>query len=172
MIRRPPRSTLFPYTTLFRSDDVSFSDLRQPWPFRRSLHARAIDALRRAGARRIVYDVQFTEPTSAREDLALYEAVERAGDVVLATTETDGHGGTNVLGGDENVEAAGAHAAAANLETDRGGIIHRFPYATGGLRSVAVVTGGLVGRGPAPSAFEDDGAWIDFAGPPGTVPTV
>src|SRR2546430_4960835 len=23
MIRRPPRSTLFPYTTLFRSDDVS-----------------------------------------------------------------------------------------------------------------------------------------------------
>src|SRR5260221_4215003 len=23
MIRRPPRSTLFPYTTLFRSDDIS-----------------------------------------------------------------------------------------------------------------------------------------------------
>src|SRR5256885_7914361 len=25
MIRRPPRSTLFPYTTLFRSDGVSFA---------------------------------------------------------------------------------------------------------------------------------------------------
>src|SRR3712207_6960644 len=25
MIRRPPRSTLFPYTTLFRSDDFKFS---------------------------------------------------------------------------------------------------------------------------------------------------
>src|ERR1039458_28915 len=25
MIRRPPRSTLFPYTTLFRSGDVEFS---------------------------------------------------------------------------------------------------------------------------------------------------
>src|SRR2546422_1231705 len=24
MIRRPPRSTLFPYTTLFRSDDIGF----------------------------------------------------------------------------------------------------------------------------------------------------
>src|SRR3712207_9058528 len=24
MIRRPPRSTLFPYTTLFRSDDAAF----------------------------------------------------------------------------------------------------------------------------------------------------
>src|SRR5256885_17246960 len=36
MIRRPPRSTLFPYTTLFRSEAggkaVSFgSDAHQPW---------------------------------------------------------------------------------------------------------------------------------------------
>src|SRR5438477_1355862 len=28
MIRPPPRSTLFPYTTLFRSDDASASDAR------------------------------------------------------------------------------------------------------------------------------------------------
>src|SRR5258705_8400634 len=28
MIRRPPRSTLFPYTTLFRSHPVSIGDLR------------------------------------------------------------------------------------------------------------------------------------------------
>src|SRR5215208_7408140 len=43
-------------------DDVTFSDLERQWPFPRSLHARAIDALRRAGAKQIVYDVQFTEP--------------------------------------------------------------------------------------------------------------
>src|SRR2546427_2960209 len=29
MIRRPPRSTLFPYTTLFRSDDLSLRDKAQ-----------------------------------------------------------------------------------------------------------------------------------------------
>src|SRR3712207_7776207 len=29
MIRRPPRSTLFPYTTLFRSRLESFEDLRE-----------------------------------------------------------------------------------------------------------------------------------------------
>src|SRR3712207_7251589 len=29
MIRRPPRSTLFPYTTLFRSAHVSFHHVRQ-----------------------------------------------------------------------------------------------------------------------------------------------
>src|SRR5260221_9545199 len=32
MIRRPPRSTLFPYTTLFRSDPVS-SLLCEEWDF-------------------------------------------------------------------------------------------------------------------------------------------
>src|SRR3712207_8053469 len=31
MIRRPPRSTLFPYTTLFRSEVVHNQD---PWPVR------------------------------------------------------------------------------------------------------------------------------------------
>jgi CHASE2 domain-containing sensor protein len=153
-------------------DDVTFSDLERQWPFKRSLHARAMDALRRAGAKRIVYDVQFTEPTKEREDLALFRSVERAGNVVLATTETDGHGGTNVLGGDDNVAAARAHTAAANLETDRGGVIQRFPYAAGGLRSVGVVTAGLAGHAPAARTFDRDGAWIDFAGPPGTVPTI
>ena len=153
-------------------DDVTFSDLERQWPFPRSLHGRAIDALRKAGARRIVYDVQFTEPTSEREDLALFRAISRADDVVLATTETDGRGGTNVLGGDENVHAAGAHAAAANLETDRGGVIHRFPYSSGGLRSVAVVAAELSTGQPLPvQAFDDEGAWIDYAGPRGTIPT-
>src|SRR2546430_8949170 len=30
MIRRPPRSTLFPYTTLFRSDERRAQDSRKP----------------------------------------------------------------------------------------------------------------------------------------------
>src|SRR3989454_8746340 len=33
MIRRPPRSTLFPYTTLFRSVLVSFADKTEPMAF-------------------------------------------------------------------------------------------------------------------------------------------
>src|SRR2546430_7075360 len=32
MIRRPPRSTLFPYTTLFRSSDIDLYLLRVPAP--------------------------------------------------------------------------------------------------------------------------------------------
>src|SRR5258708_29202880 len=36
MIRRPPRSTLFPYTTLFRSDSSVRRRLRQCHPSRRA----------------------------------------------------------------------------------------------------------------------------------------
>ena len=45
--------------------------------------------LHAAGAREIVYDVQFTEPTRRREDLALFNAIGDAGGAVLATSESD-----------------------------------------------------------------------------------
>src|SRR5256885_7444035 len=40
MIRRPPRSTLFPYTTLFRSDGAA---IRRELTGRRPLHAQHVD---------------------------------------------------------------------------------------------------------------------------------
>src|SRR5260221_10780557 len=40
MIRRPPRSTLFPYTTLFRSVSPS-STHRRPWPIASSTATRS-----------------------------------------------------------------------------------------------------------------------------------
>jgi len=55
-------------------------------PLRRRLHARALDRLRRAGARAIVYDVQFTEPSaSPSDDNALFDAVRRAADAASPT---------------------------------------------------------------------------------------
>jgi CHASE2 domain-containing sensor protein len=154
-------------------DDVTFSDLARQWPFPRSLHARAIDRLRADGARRIVYDVQFTEPTTPREDLALYRAVARARNVVLATTEVDDHGRTNVLGGDANLARAGAWAAASNLPTSAGGVIRRVRLSVSGLETVAARTAELTtGRPPAEGAFAGGGALIDYRGPPGTIPTV
>src|SRR2546425_5857720 len=51
MIRRPPRSTLFPYTTLFRSPTTSAERGRQPHHFPRSIGARLINDGRRAPRR-------------------------------------------------------------------------------------------------------------------------
>jgi HD-GYP domain-containing protein (c-di-GMP phosphodiesterase class II) len=152
-------------------DDVTFSDLGKPWPFPRHLHARAVDALHRAGAREIVYDVQFTEPTRPREDLALYSALDRAGGAVLATSETDERGHTNVLGGDANLRAIGARAAASNLPDEEAGVIRRFTFEMGGLETLAVAVAERQGRHVDRAAFGPDGAFIDFRGPSGTIPT-
>ncbi|HEX7297946.1 MAG TPA: CHASE2 domain-containing protein [Solirubrobacteraceae bacterium] len=153
-------------------DDKTFSDLDLHWPFPRRYHAQAIDRLRRDGARVIVYDVQFTEQTTLRDDNALIEAVDRARNVVLATAETDERGNTNVLGGPDVLNSIGAQAAASNLPEGRGGVLQRFEHTHAGLPTLATVAAGLVGRAPPRSAYEKGGAWIDFHGPPKTIDTV
>jgi HD-GYP domain-containing protein (c-di-GMP phosphodiesterase class II) len=153
-------------------DDRTFSELRLQWPFPRSLHGAVIERLHADGAKAIAYDIQFTEPTVAREDLALYRAVARAGDVVLATTEVDPSGHTDVLGGDENVRHANAVAATSNLPADPGGIIRRYHYAQLGLQSFAVATARVDGHPISSGRFTGTGAPIDFRGPPGTIETV
>src|SRR5690349_23785830 len=42
MLRRPPRSTLFPYTTLFRSGDGNPINKRNAWQARSLLYVRLI----------------------------------------------------------------------------------------------------------------------------------
>src|SRR3712207_6581237 len=52
MIRRPPRSTLFPYTTLFRSEPVEgFESVRHSVPMLSLANARKIEDLREWDAR-------------------------------------------------------------------------------------------------------------------------
>ena len=154
-------------------DDVTFSDLDRQWPFPRSLHGRVIDQLHKAGAKEIVYDVQFTEPTKPAEDMALYDAIGRAGGATLATTEVDSRGHTNVLGGDDNLRAVHAQAASSNLPVDGDGLKSRFQYSVEGLASMAVVAARRAG-GPklTQSMVPAHGAWIDYRGEPGTFPTV
>ena len=153
-------------------DDVTFGDLGVRWPFRRSLHARVIDRLTRAGARAIAYDVQFTEPTKVAEDNALIEAVDRSPRIVLATTEVDAKGRSNVLGGEELLAEIGARSGNALLNQDEGGVQRRLPYSVGGLEGFAVVAAELATGHPVdPADFDGGDAWIDYAGPPGTVPT-
>ena len=153
-------------------DDVTFSDLKLQWPFPRSFYGRAVDRLHAAGAREIVLDIQFTEQTKPREDLALYDAIDRAGGAVLATSETDGHGGTRVLGGDDNLARIGARAAAANLPEDPDGVIRRFRHSEGGLETIAVAVAERAGRSTSADDFESGGSWIDYRGGRGTVRTV
>jgi HD-GYP domain-containing protein (c-di-GMP phosphodiesterase class II) len=154
-------------------DAKTFTDLDHNWPFPRSKHAQVIRRLHRAGAREIIYDVQFTEPTTRRQDFSLYDAIGDAGGAILATSESDGHGHTRVLGGDENLRGINSRAAASDLRNDTSGAIASFPREVGGLESIAVAaTERITHHTPDPDGFRDGRAWIDYRGPPGTIPTV
>src|SRR3712207_8224084 len=76
MIRRPPRSTLFPYTTLFRSDPVARVDaLRRvaeedvaAHPVPGPLEDRQDDLLRRAGVGRGLQDHELPVAAQVRSE--------------------------------------------------------------------------------------------------------
>jgi adenylate cyclase len=146
---------------------------RDRWPFLRRRHAQAIDILKAAGARVIVYDVQFTEPSNAEDDGMLFRAVTRARNVVLGTSEIAAGGHTRIFGGDANVRAAHALPGSAQYDLDPNGVIRRMPFQTDGLLTMPVVAyKRAFGHLPDRNAFEPDGAWIDFAGPPHRIATV
>ena len=154
-------------------DDRSFALLRHRWPFPRSWHARVLEQLHQAGARAVFYDVQFTEPTTPTQDGALYSALGRTGGAVLATTQTDGHGHSNVLGGDANRRAVHSVAGASDFPVGVGGMITQVPYELHGLATPAVALDErLNGSPPDRSLFPGNGAYIDYQGRPGTFPTL
>lgn len=153
-------------------DATTFGELREQWPFPRSMHGRALDRLRKAGVRQVAYDVQFTEPTKQKEDFALFDAVARAKHVVLSTTEVD-RGRTNVLGGDANMREANARAGHTGSPADPDGVIRRVSASIDGLDTFAVAAAeSATGRQVRDAALDDGHALIDFPGPPGTVPTM
>ena len=91
---------------------------------------------------------------------------------MLATSASD-NGRTNVLGGDDNLRTIDSRAAASDLRNDTSGAIASFPHDVATLESIAVVTAErITGKTPDRDGFRDGKAWIDFRGPPGTIPTV
>jgi adenylate cyclase len=161
-----------PDVVVVQVDDKTLDDLDRRFPFRRSVHARLIDRLHRAGARVIAFDIELRAPTNVADDDALVRSIDRAHDVVLAATATDGHGGTPVLGG-ADLRPLGARAGIALFPADPGAVIRRTTYAIGGVETFAVAAAERFrGRPIAPSAPGDDAAWIDYAGPERTFPTV
>src|SRR5690348_17763158 len=71
MIRRPPRSTLFPYTTLFRSFLVHFTCLLPGWGLtnRREMTCHA-SAPRRAASRLLTGDRKSTRLNSSHPSIS------------------------------------------------------------------------------------------------------
>src|SRR4051812_37056812 len=122
-------------------DDKTFSDFpKLQWPYPRRYQARVLDRIATGRPRAIAEDIQYTEQTSARDDNALVLAVQRAGHVVLSTTETDRHGHTRILGGDAFLKRIGARPGSTLYRADPGDTVRHVASAYNGLKSFGLVT--------------------------------
>jgi adenylate cyclase len=142
------------------------------FPFPRSYEARVIDNLRKAGAKVIAMDIEFTHPTNEEEDNELFEAVGRAhGKTVLATVEVEPGGRTEILGG--HLSEVGARAGEVRFPFDSDGAIRRFGYSYHELHSFGVVAAEIATGHPIPPSRFDNGKLpIDFVGPSETVRSI
>lgn len=172
--QRPPHNIALVTVDFKTLHEAPPAGLGLRWPFPRRYHAQLIDDLRRAGARAIVFDVEFVFPTDPRDDNALLESIAHAGDVVLAASAVGAHGSTDVLGGEQTLRTVHAVPGFSIFPTDRGGVVRRMYYEWRGLPSLGVAAATKVlGHPPPRRNLRSDGtAWIDYPGPAGTIPAI
>ena len=65
-------------------DDNTFSATQKQWPFPREDHAKLIENLNLAGARQIIFDVEFTEDSNPDSDSLLAETAKKWNNVIFA----------------------------------------------------------------------------------------
>ncbi len=110
-------------------DAPSFQAVGRPWPWPRATHAELVDAARRAGARQIVFDIVFDQPSP--DDEAFAAANEAFGNVVLATersVQRTRYGVIETLIGPSSPIAESARAVGrSDLPVDPDGRARRMP---------------------------------------------
>ncbi|MDW5595500.1 adenylate/guanylate cyclase domain-containing protein [Conexibacter stalactiti] len=146
-----------PDVLIVEIDDAAYNRLGFPFP--RRLHARAIEALLAAGARRIAYDVQFSEPSSrAADDRALLRAA-RDPRVVFGVADLARDGRPLVM--PELARAADGRVGQVLFPVDEDGVWRRMSGSFHGLPHFATLA-----AGGSPATPERP---IDYAGPQDTV---
>lgn len=150
-------------------DEPSMAEIGRQWPWPRALHARLIEALRKAGARAIGIDVIFAEPSA---DLKNDEEFENAlgADVVLAGDQTlveapqaDQFVRTEPLA---RFTAKGARTGIASVDLGGDGTLRSIPDYPDGFSAVLAETTGTRTQPPPEDAL------IQVFGPARTYPTV
>ncbi|OLN28923.1 Adenylate cyclase [Desulfovibrio sp. DV] len=154
-------------------DEASFQEIGLPWPWPRALHARLLNALAKAGARLVVCDIVFAEPSTPEQDDALAQALAHGPPTILAqAVETVDDAAFVRRIRIDPLPLFAAHAAGVGLAVltpDPDGTVRRFAAEYGGLPTLAAVAARtLTGRALPP----DSAGLIDFPGPARTIDTV
>jgi adenylate cyclase len=168
---KPPSNIVFVQISLGAEKELEEHHLDARSPIPRRYDAEVVDRLRRAGAKAIAMDMEFTHETNPEEDDDLIEAIGRAhGKVVLVTGNVTPSGGTAIFGGAKKLlDELGVRPAEIRLTLDSDSSVRRFEREYNHLGSLPVVADEVMtGRRVPPSTFENGSLPIDFAGPPDT----
>jgi len=162
-----------PQLLLVGIDEPSFQELRLSWPWPRSLHARLVKRLSEAGARLIVFDILFTEPSNPENDAVFAGAIKDAGNVVLAETYdyTNDPNFTRLIKVTpiKAFSEAARETALAMITPDSDGVVRHFQLRLEGERTLAAAAAADVG---AAGISTEISGLIHFAGPARSIDTL
>ncbi|HIJ80098.1 MAG TPA: adenylate/guanylate cyclase domain-containing protein [Desulfuromonadales bacterium] len=153
-------------------DEPSFAELGKQWPWPRSMHAGLLDALKKAGAAVIAFDVLFPEASQPKEDRVFADALRRNAPVVLVSdmnVSGNGRFQQTMLVEPLQLFSQQALTGLAGIQLDRDYTVRRFPERPAGEKlfseQIAGAFAGSVRQIPPR-------AWIAYTAPPDRHTTV
>ncbi len=153
-------------------DEESFLAMKLPWPWPRGLHAKLIRTLKRAGARGIIMDILFAEPSKPQEDRALSEAIKEYDNVVLAAdveiVKTAKFSQEKVVLPLEEFMSAGARAGVSYISLDIDNVVRRFSWHALDVPSLEVAALEMIGI----PLKKDESEMVSFTGPAYHIPSL
>ncbi len=158
-------------------DDRSLDQIGA-WPWDRGTHGQLVSAIDQAGAKQILFDVLFLEPTQTEADDALASALKVTGSVVLPHTfgaAVNAESGAVPLFPIPEFAANAAAIGHVGAQPDQDGVLRRFEMVLGeGDRTFPQFT--LAAErarsgGSNPVLNSEKAAIVPFS-PPGTYPTI
>lgn len=155
-------------------DEPSFQEFGLAWPWPRRLHAALVDRLAAAGARCIVFDVVFADPTTESEDDTFATAIRRAGNVILAEDldlVTDRHFFREILVQPYKPLRQAVRAVGLAVVTpDPDGVVRHFHLKVQGRETLAAMAAGAFA--PNLRLPSDLSGLIDYTGGPRSLEVV
>ncbi len=159
-------------------DDNSYQMLQKRFPWPRDYYARLVRNLKRAGAKEVIFDIEFDIPTSRENDSMFASEIAKTGNVTLAAKvsfyENEGITYKSLVEPIPILKKAAKSVGLVNIPYDPDGIVrHYFKYLVFSgdtIRSLAYSTYCNLGRGEK-SPGADNLFYVIPPGPQGTFPT-
>ena len=154
---------------LVKIDDETVREVAA-WPWARKRHAELTDALTKAGARRIFFNLPLYGPTEAPDDRRFEEALKRSGRAILAVKTRSGpNSGDQQFAVPYAPFAKYARLGSITAQYNYQNAVWRIPYAVpsanGALPSFATLLANRTGP-------ENETFMVDYSIDPASIPTI